>query len=186
MLGSRDFAKNKKQLHKLVEVRKHGNKRIGVAKFSNMLELVDMYKSLDDNHRSVDGKRSYDVSDDQRMRFVFGNKDTYGTSKAVAPLRTIDGIVETAQSGNCHNVFTKVIDEYRKKLETSSIGTLQDDIKSVKRVTRFTDDGGELDIDRVMCGDTDYWRSTKRNGEYRVVRLVINYGIIRLKPLWNC
>ena len=28
-----------------------------------------------------------------------------------------------------------------------------------------------------MCGDTEYWRTTRRDGQYRVVRLVINFAM---------
>ena len=67
--------------------------------------------------------------------------------------------------------------EYRDKINAENIHDLQDSVQSIKRVTRFTDDGAELDIDRVMCGDTEYWRTTRRDGKYRVVRLVINFAM---------
>ena len=176
-----EFATSKAKLHDNVKVREytdtHGKtKRIGLAQFDNMQEFIGLYEDLKDESWAVMGKRREDVTE-SREKFIFGNKTAYGRSKKVQKLRTIDGIVGSAKSGFCENVFAKQVEKYRDKINAENIGALQDSMQSIKRVTRFTDDGAELDIDRVMCGDTDYWRTTKRDGQYRVVRLVLNYGM---------
>ena len=104
------FAKSKSELHDLVRVRKYKDRsgdefRLGVAQFNNMQEFVSLYESLGDEHWSVQGKRTGDTEDESRERFIFGNKTAYGRSKEVAPLRTIDGVVEMAKKGFCKNVF---------------------------------------------------------------------------------
>ena len=173
------FAKSRQELQDMVKIRDTYNedgtidRPIGLAQFDNMQEYIDMYEALPDSHSAVSGKRESDVD----SKFFMGTKSAYGRSKAVRPLRTIEGIVDSAKNGYCHNVFVKQIDKYRDLLNAENIGALQDTLKSIKRVTRFTDDGAELDIDRVMCGDTDYWRTTRRDGQYRVVRLVINFAM---------
>ena len=173
------FAECPEELHERVRVREHETEgretktRIGLAQFDSMQEYIEMYESLSDRHPAVHDKRRTDID----SKFYMGTKGAYGRSKAVKPLRTVEGIVNSAKSGHCHNIFVKQIDKYREMLDADNIGALQDTVKSIKRVTRFTDDGADLDIDRVMCGDTEYWRTTKRDGQYRVVRLVINIAM---------
>ena len=175
------FATQKKHLHEQVKVREYERngqtKRLGLAQFDSMQEFIGLYENLKDDSWAVMKKRKLDNLDGERERFIFGNKTAYGRSEKVKKLRTINGIVESAKSGFCENVFLKHVEKYRDKINAENIGALQDTMQSIKRVTRFTDDGAELDIDRVMCGDTDYWRTTRRDGRYRVVRLVLNYGM---------
>ena len=50
-------------------------------------------------------------------------------------------------------------------------------MKRVKRKRRWSEDGGELDIDRVMTGDPNYWVTSRRDGQQRIVNVGINYSM---------
>ena len=71
----------------------------------------------------------------------------------------------------------KLSRKYREELQNSDLGEIVNRTKSVKRVRRYNDFDGNLDFDRVMSGNTDYWEKMRRDGQAQVVRIGINYSL---------
>ena len=69
----------------------------------------------------------------------------------------------------------KLSKKYREEFANSDFSEIMNRVKSIKRVRRFNDFDGNLDLDRVMSGDPCYWEKTSREGKVKVVRIGINF-----------
>ena len=71
----------------------------------------------------------------------------------------------------------KISRKYRDEFKSLNLGKLADRTKSIKRRRRFNDFDGNLDFDRVMVGDVNYWEKVERNGQSQIVRIGINFAL---------
>ena len=81
------------------------------------------------------------------------------------------------RSGKGLSTVRKLSKKYRQELQCSDLGNIMNRVKSIKRKRVFNDFCGNLDFDRVMSGDPNYWEKVERNGKAKVVRIGINFAI---------
>tara|TARA_R100000808_G_C2147157_1_gene155094 strand:- start:241 stop:1167 length:927 start_codon:yes stop_codon:yes gene_type:complete len=103
---------------------------------------------------------------------IYDEKWTYGS------LKNRENLVEHLMVGKASKKVTKFFEEYRaeveRKLDVSSylgVGL------SSKRVRRRSDDGDELNIDRIMTNRDDYWDTMVRDNRRRNIRIGINFTL---------
>ena len=89
----------------------------------------------------------------------------------------IEKVLEKINSGIAVGDVLTYMDKQRDELELSGALDLSNSIKNCKRTRRFTDESGELDIDRVLSGDENYWMENKRDGKQEFLRIVINLSL---------
>lgn len=90
------------------------------------------------------------------------------------------------------NNFKKVIEGMRKGIAskkvleqvvssenefTESFKDSDSEIQTIKKKRVFSDSGAELDIDRVMSGDVNYWSSRAKAKSAKVIRLGFDIGL---------
>tara|TARA_Y100000361_G_scaffold79289_1_gene70149 strand:- start:14080 stop:15009 length:930 start_codon:yes stop_codon:yes gene_type:complete len=97
---------------------------------------------------------------------------TYGS------LKNRENLVEHLMVGKASDKVTKFFEKYRaeveRKLDVSSyvgVGL------SSKRTRRRSDDGDELNIDRIMTNRDDYWDTMVRDNRRRNIRIGINFTL---------
>ena len=81
------------------------------------------------------------------------------------------------KSGRGLSTIRKISQNYRDEFQNTDLNDLMNTVQSVKRTRKFNDFDGNLDFDRVMSGNMDYWERVERTGDYKVVRVGINYGM---------
>jgi len=93
-------------------------------------------------------------------------------------LKNRDALVESLMVGRASKKVRDFFEEYRseveRKLDVSSylgVGL------SSKRVRRRSDDGDELNIDRIMVNRDDYWDVMVRDNKRKNVRIGINFSL---------
>lgn len=77
------------------------------------------------------------------------------------------------KSGDVLDDVIDFVDDYRNKLEDEGFFDLASNVKSCVRKRRFTDDGGEVSIERVLGGDPEYWETCQRDGKKEFVTIGI-------------
>lgn len=86
-----------------------------------------------------------------------------------------DKVDKLLRDGRATKKVQNIIKKTVKDIKLEGIDTmLTERFESVKRKRVWSDDGSELDIDRVMCGDPNHWVKSKRNGKKRVIRIGVN------------
>lgn len=74
-------------------------------------------------------------------------------------------------------------DRVLKQVEASenefseSFNNSESEIQSIKKKRVFSDCGAELDIDRVMSGDSNYWAGKQKTKGAKVIRLAFDVGM---------
>ncbi len=89
----------------------------------------------------------------------------------------VEKVLDKVRAGQANKDVLEAMQKIRRKLELDGSIDLSESVKDCKRKRRFTDDGGELDIDRVMEGSEDYWMQCKRDGQQTFVRIFVNLSI---------
>ena len=133
------------------------NKDSCIMSFSSINELVDIAEKSDKVSQIINAKKwvySENIECDTR-------------EKSFALLR----------SGRGLSSIRKLSRKYRQELENSDLSEIIHTTKSIKRTRRFNDFDGNLDFDRVMVGNPDYWEKIKRDGDAKIVRIGINYAL---------
>lgn len=87
---------------------------------------------------------------------------------------TEEALIEGSGSTLAMEMISKMTDEL---LNHEGIRHLMKMAESKKRRRVFKDEGSELSIDRVLCGDPEHWEKMTPGAKKNVVRLAINSGI---------
>ena len=162
-----------------IVIREHGQRvsekstyRKRAIIFENAQELVafakDANSSVDGADRGISGDR--DLTQDANGGCVW----TFGTTAVEHQMDTHDAIHTAIEEGRTLPNLAEEVDRYRKIIVEDMMESVKTEEHNVKRRRVWAEDGAALDIDRVMCGDPDYWVKTQRNGVQRVVRICIN------------
>jgi len=170
----RSKIKIKKEFSHLSDNAEHriiDNKLLSIVDFFDMSELLAFYDSVK-NVSKIKNDVSFNDGDSKSSQYfddwAFGN---------IAGYKTIKEIRAHAERGTAHPSVLRHIGKYRDMLKADGFYDLPEEMKSVKRRRVWTDDGAELDIDRVMTGDPEYWQQTRRDGQARIVNICINYSM---------
>ena len=75
------------------------------------------------------------------------------------------------------NLVNKILEKKSKFLELQSVQALLQKAKSSKRKRIYKDEGSELCIDRILCGDSNHWSVLTRGKKNNLVTLAINYAV---------
>ena len=130
------------------------NKDTVIYNFRSVGEFMDMA-----------GQSSFDA-EGATSRWAFGtNEEADNRKKTYSLIRAGRGL----------SSVRKLSQKYRQEFQNSSLGEIMQRVQSIKRVRRFNDFNGNLDIDRVMAGDPNSWVKVERNGKAKVVRVGINF-----------
>ena len=79
-----------------------------------------------------------------------------------------------SEGRSTHNV-KKAIKKAQSSLNMDGLDSeLNDSFTDCKRKRRFTDDGGDIDIDRAIVGDDRPFITRKRDGKKRTIRIGVN------------
>ena len=152
--------------------RELNNERRRLISFDNAQELVAFAKrsnkDVEGADRGVSGARDLSRKDGNARRWTFGD---VAIENGIGSHSEIHDAI--AEGRTLPNLADEII-EYRKEIAADMMDCVNTVAKSVKRRRTWTEDGSELDIDRVMSGDPDYWVKTQRDGIQRIVRLCIN------------
>lgn len=103
---------------------------------------------------------------------IYDKEWTYGSLKDRETL--IEHLMMGKASKKVRDFFEKYRAEVERKLDVSSyvgVGL------SSKRTRRRSEDGDELNIDRIMTNRDDYWDSMVRDNKRRNVRIGINFTL---------
>ena len=129
------------------------NKDTCILNFSSMSEFLNTAEKGHSDYGDSDG---WAFSDD---------KECNNREKTYSLLRAGRGI----------SSVRKLSKKYRHELENSDLSEIVNRTKSVKRTRRFNDFDGNLDFDRVMEGNPEYWEKVQRDGKAQIVRIGINF-----------
>lgn len=66
---------------------------------------------------------------------------------------------------------------YREEFQNCNMSQILGATKSIKRKRVFNDYDGDVEIDKYLNGDIDFYETIKRNGSQQIVRLGINYSL---------
>tara|TARA_Y100000310_G_C20557040_1_gene751092 strand:+ start:320 stop:1135 length:816 start_codon:yes stop_codon:yes gene_type:complete len=132
------------------------NKDAIIYNFSSVGEFMDMAEQSDFDAGGAD----YD--------WAFGSdKEADNRNKTYSLLRAGRGL----------SSVRKLSQKYRQEFQNSNLGEIMQRVQSIKRVRKFNDYNGNLEIDRVMAGDPNYLERVERTGKAKVVRIGINFCI---------
>jgi hypothetical protein len=119
-----------------------------------------------------------DISDKRYTRYVsnpFHKNDEWSLG---TEFNTIEKTREALTKGQPAQATIKGIEEMRKKLlENETVKKTMEKGRSLKRQRKFEMDGGELDIDRVMCGDPEYWMKLQLGKKNNIIRIGFNFSM---------
>ena len=158
------------------KLKKPVNHVLACKEFKNMSDFIDFYKNLPED--AFDGRSSRHTKGyaDKVNRYKTSERSKKWTFGKIAGFSDPNEVTEKAMSGKCPRIVKNYIKKYKNKLEEQGLYNLPNEDVSCKKKRVWTDDGAELDIDAVMSGDPNYWVTSRRDGKYRVVRLVVNYS----------
>ena len=155
----------RKNVSDIPEHRLSGRNLKSLYKFENVDEILSMYDANKDNRDIFHNISNTTI---EGKRWTFGKLSGYDNEQAVR---------DCAEKGKAHPRVMTYINKYRQELQEDGLYDVPDEMKSVKRKRRWSEDGGELDIDRVMTGDPNYWVTSRRDGQQRIVNVGINYSM---------
>ena len=134
-------------------------------KLENNDSCILSFSSIDD-FLSTAEKSSLDIGMDSSWQFG-DDKEANTEKKTYSLLRAGKGL----------SSVRKLSRKYRHELENSDLSEIVSRSKSVKRVRRYNDFDGNLDFDRVMTGNPEYWEKIQRDGKAQIVRIGINFSL---------
>lgn len=103
---------------------------------------------------------------------ITDNHWTYGSVK------TREKLIENLTIGKSSKKVRDFFEKYREEVENQlDISSYLGRGLSSKRVRRCSDDGDELNIDKVMVNRDDYWDKMVRDNKRRNVRIGINFSL---------
>tara|TARA_X000001382_G_scaffold127959_1_gene116656 strand:- start:1668 stop:2738 length:1071 start_codon:yes stop_codon:yes gene_type:complete len=125
------------------------------------------------DHARANGANEYE----KQMYYYYGDGDSWAFGKAEAS-NSIEKCDKLLTDGKTTPSIRRIMNKTIKQVKLAGVDKmLNERFESVKRKRVWSEDGSELDIDRVMSGDPQHWVSTKRNGKKRVIRLGVNVSM---------
>ena len=79
------------------------------------------------------------------------------------------------RAGRGLSTVRKLSKKYRHEFENSELADIMNRVQNIKRKRKFNDFDGNLDFDRVMSGNPEYWDKVQRSCQSKVVRIGINF-----------
>ena len=113
------------------------------------------------------------TTDEDDKSYANGDaKWTFGKSKESDNVPKVDKLLEMGKSTR---IVRNAIKKAKAEVKLAGLDSqLAENFVSCKRKRRFTDDAGEVDIDRAICYDDRPFVVTKREGKKRTIRIGVN------------
>lgn len=144
-----------KNLRNDVEFSDDNKRLLAVARFNSLDDAIDTINDLPSKF-----KRVKDVNDE----WTYGEIPKQPTRKSYAD--------ELLKNGDCLDEVADYVEKYKEKLDIE-LSDLNTTFKSCVRRRRFSDDGAELNIDRALSGEPEFWETHKRDGKKRFITLAV-------------
>lgn len=125
-------------------------------------------------------KNEKDCSDDGgRATLSKLYKDNTKESKwRYGSCKTLKATQDLLERGDVTDVVAKQIEKMTNELRTTdAVERLMQQGKTIKRHRKYSMDGSELDIDRVMSGDPDHWSTMTKGKKSSIVRLGVKFSL---------
>ena len=169
--GSEGYPRLLRKFDFLSQDEMHNFVRANQPKISSYLGTSKLEKEWNTEARKEDpehkGFNIYPVKDNDDW--------TFGKAQESDNSTKTDKLIE---DGKTTSGVRRIIRKTIKDIRLSGIDKmLNERFESVKRKRVWGEDGAELDMDRIMTGDPDYWIKYKRNGKKRVVKIGINVSM---------
>ena len=113
---------------------------------------------------------------DEKYPNEFDESDIEWAYGKVEEFNSWEKTQKAIELGKASKATLKQVKKYENDF-TQSFNDSENEIQSIKKKRIYSDNGAELDMARVMCGDTDYWTSRKKTGKASVIRLGIDVGV---------
>ena len=158
----------------IVEMAKLQDKRIGQAFEDEGYSKSDAQHHAD-NYRL--GKIKYfdaafTTDEDDENYANYDASWTFGKSEEADKVAKVDRLLEM---GKCTKEVRKAIKKAQKQVKLAGLDSeLAENFVSCKRKRRFTDEAGQVDVERAICLDDRPFVITKREGKKRTIRIVVN------------
>ena len=110
----------------------------------------------------------------EKAYFEEGDSWTYGDDNEC---NNREKTYSLLRAGKGLSSIRKLSKKYRHEFENSDLNEIMSRIKSIKRTRKFNDFSGNLDLDRIMSGDPNFWEKIERTGKSQVVRIGINFAL---------
>tara|TARA_X000001388_G_scaffold77170_1_gene76817 strand:+ start:767 stop:1831 length:1065 start_codon:yes stop_codon:yes gene_type:complete len=140
-------------------------------------ELIDKENHQMSYYRDIWSQHAWKATGKDKTYRVYSRYDrdsswAFGNNKESNHADKVDKLL---RDGRATKKVQRIIKKTIRDIKLEGIDTmLTERFESVKRKRVWSDDGSELDIDRVMCGDPNHWVKSKRNGKKRVIRIGVN------------
>lgn len=131
-----------------------------LLRLSSFDEYIEIYEELIANHSDLKHQRN--------PNSTFVN----GSDMPIEPTREAfcDRMIK---AGDVLDDVVDFVDDYRNKLDDEGFFELANSVKSCVRKRRYTDDGGEVSLGRVLGGQPDYFQTCNRDGKKEFVTIGI-------------
>lgn len=161
-----------------IEYKRFGEKTIQYAPLSQVLKDSESnmnhfltFDSISHLVNCIDANTSSGLFQKERTRdesWIFGN-----TFKNMETSRKC--LIE----GSVPEVLLDRVEELKQELFASHPELLDFEkrARKMKRKKSFSEDGGELNIDRYMSGEPEYWQRSIKQPKKHVVKIFINYAV---------
>ncbi len=148
----------KKSLRERVEIKlSNDNHIMGIAKFKSLDDFLNAYEESGGYHGN-------------------SNDDWYYGDVPREPSREAysDNLLK---NGDIMDDIMDYIEDYKERLELEGVSSLQGQFKSCVRRRRFTDDGAEINIDRALSGEPEFWETLKRDGKKEFINIGVQLSL---------
>ena len=150
------------------ETIKKKGEEIGITYFSspnNMIDVVENgYDNGWDNNGHSDGTKRFDSQYSSALPWRWGEQYVHDIKKSKEMIRSGD------ISTNHFNKMNKLLAAVKRTPEYNRIAKASQ--KTRKRM--YGEEGDELDIERLMCGDPEHWSKITKSGERPLYKICIN------------
>lgn len=121
-----------------------------VSRLKNLDDVINIFNNLDSEQQELEGRRSW----------TFGDIGEKLTDKLLKNGDVVDDIY-------------KYVEEYKQELEGSELENLKTKVKSCVRKRKFSEEGYDFDLSRVLNGDPDYRINITQEGKKHFVTIGI-------------
>ncbi len=139
--------------------------RVEIVKFDSCEEMIFKIEAGKTTH-------GWDHKGQDKDSFIPGTRSDSWTFGA---LKNYDATLEALKTGIVLDAVLKDANEISQKLmESPTVENLFLRAETMKRKRVFSEEGSELDIDRVLCGDPQHWSRMTKGKRNTLVRLGVN------------
>ena len=150
-----------KSLRERAEIKLDDKRVMALARFKSLDEVLNIFDNLPSSCL-----RDYDGED---STWTFGDVPREPSREAYTD--------KLLKDGDIMDEIMEYIEDYKDKLELEGLSSLQGNFKSCIRRRRFSDDGAEINIDRALSGEPEFWETLKRDGKQEFINIAVQISL---------